>query len=229
MQAKTSNSNAGPGATRNLVGKRARSIAAVSAIFAILAAGIAIQGVSSIVKKEANGRDEPGGMAFARDDGNLAKSRAGFAEAVVLMAHNRHSEALEKLKDVIRLNPKMPEAHVNAGFALLEMKRPKEARFFFQSAIDMRPSMENPYYGLGEALIELGETNEAIGAMKTFVHLSEMSKDRQFSRFEAKAKAAIVEMQASIDDSSKATDKGASKEKRTSTAKKPEQAPGESK
>jgi tetratricopeptide (TPR) repeat protein len=82
----------------------------------------------------------------------------------------------------------MPEAHVNMGFAMLGVQQYAMARDFFDAAIEINVDQLNAYYGLAMALEALGDVGGALGAMRTYVHLSK--SDDPFLR---KANAAIWE------------------------------------
>ncbi|HEX4858264.1 MAG TPA: tetratricopeptide repeat protein, partial [Usitatibacteraceae bacterium] len=97
--------------------------------------------------------------------------------------------ALTVFHNVLERRPRMPEAHVNMGFALLGMKKYAAARDFFNSAIDLHPAQANAYYGLGEALDAMGDRDGAIGAMRAFVHLAPPN-----DKFRVRAEAAIWEL-----------------------------------
>ena len=89
---------------------------------------------------------------------------------------------------VLELDPEMPEAHVNMGFALIGLGRYAAARDFFEGAMALRRDQVNAYYGLAVALDELHDRPGAIGAMRTYVHLSK--PDDPYVR---KAQAALWE------------------------------------
>lgn len=111
-----------------------------------------------------------------------------FGEGVVML-HARHYEhALTAFHRVLELDVEMPEAHVNAGFALLGMEKPGAARDFFLSAIELRTRQLNAYYGLAMAHERLGDLPAARGAMRTFAHLAP-----QADPFRRKAEAALWE------------------------------------
>ena len=80
--------------------------------------------------------------------------------------------ALAALQRVLELAPQMPEAHVNAGFALVELGKPALAADHFQTAIDLRPGQANAYYGLALVYESADDLASALGAMRTYVHLS---------------------------------------------------------
>ncbi len=95
-----------------------------------------------------------------------------FKQAVVMLHAKQYEHALTALHRLLELAPAMPEVHVNMGFALLGLQRPAAARDFFAGAIDLRPTQANAYYGLAVSMDALGERPGALGAMRTYVHLS---------------------------------------------------------
>jgi tetratricopeptide (TPR) repeat protein len=113
-----------------------------------------------------------------------------FERGVILLHARRFDYAAVAFHEVLRLAPRLPEAHVNMGFSLLGQARPDAARDFFLSALALNPRQANAYYGLGEANEALGDMQAALGAMRTFVHL--VRSDDPFVR---KARAALWEWQ----------------------------------
>jgi len=114
-----------------------------------------------------------------------------FKEGVLMLHAKQYEHALTAFHRVLELDPRMPEAHVNAGYALLGMERFQAAADFFDTATNLRPDQLNAYYGLGEALIALGDRQGALQAMETYLHRS--PPDDAFRR---KAEAAIWELRA---------------------------------
>jgi predicted Zn-dependent protease len=113
-----------------------------------------------------------------------------FTQGVIMLHAKQYEHALTAFHRVLALDPAMPEAHVNAGFALLGMKQPAAARRFFEGAIALRKDQLNAYYGLAVASEQLGDLPAARGAMRTYAHLA--PKDDPFRR---KAEAALWEWQ----------------------------------
>lgn len=111
-----------------------------------------------------------------------------FRQGVVMLHAKRFEHAMTAFHRVLELDPAMPEAHVNMGFALIGLQRYGAARDFFESAIALRKQQVNAYYGLAVALDELHDRAGAIGAMRTFIHLSK--PDDPYQR---KAQAALWE------------------------------------
>jgi predicted Zn-dependent protease len=111
-----------------------------------------------------------------------------FAQGVLMLHAKQHEHALTAFHRVLALAPGMPEAHVNAGFALLGMSEAAAARAFFEAAIALRKEQMNAYYGLAVASEQLGDLAAARGAMRTYAHLA--PQDDPFRR---KAEAALWE------------------------------------
>ncbi len=114
-----------------------------------------------------------------------------FQQGVVMLHAKQHEHAMTAFHRVLQLDPALPEAHVNMGFALIGLERYDAARDFFESALALRKEQANAYYGLAVALDELRDRPGAIGAMRTFVHLSK--PDDPYVR---KAEAAVWEWEA---------------------------------
>ncbi len=114
-----------------------------------------------------------------------------FQQAAVMLHAGQHEYALAALERVLDLAPDLPEAHVNTGFALLGLERPQLAERHFETAIALRPEQVNAYYGLALAREAAGDLDTALGAMRTFVHLS--PPDAEHLR---RARAAIWEWEA---------------------------------
>lgn len=130
-----------------------------------------------------------GGFAFGpRADDEGTQFDARFHEAVRLLQAREHAKAARALHRLLEIAPQLPELHVNMGYAQLGLDRPGAARQAFESALNLRPHQANAYYGLAESLEALGDLPGALGAMRTYVHLS--PPDDPFVR---KASAAIWE------------------------------------
>ncbi|HMX15258.1 MAG TPA: tetratricopeptide repeat protein [Rhodocyclaceae bacterium] len=113
-----------------------------------------------------------------------------FRQGVVMLHARQYEHAMTAFHRVLQLAPRMPEAHVNAGFALIGLKRPREARDFFEAATALRPGQVNAYYGLAVACEGLGDLEAATGAMQTYVHLAPAQDP-----YRRKAEAALWEWQ----------------------------------
>lgn len=106
--------------------------------------------------------------------------RERFQQGVWMLRMKQYDHALTAFHRVLQLDPALPEAHVNAGFALLGQGKPTLARGFFQAAADLNKDQLNAYWGLALALEAEGDLEKAIGAMRVYAHLS--SDDDPFRR-----------------------------------------------
>ena len=87
----------------------------------------------------------------------------------------------------------MPEAYVNMGFAYLGLEEYQTAAVAFSKAIDLRPNQVNAYYGLAEAFEGMQDYEGALGAMRSYIHLSPPNDP-----FIPKARSAIWEWEAKL-------------------------------
>lgn len=115
--------------------------------------------------------------------------RRGFNAAVVMLHAKQYEHAATALHRVLQLAPTMPEAHVNMGFALLGLRRVREARGFFESATALRPEQANAYYGLALAAEAEGDFAQATGATRSYLHLARGESEAHLAR----ARAALWE------------------------------------
>lgn len=95
-----------------------------------------------------------------------------FVQGVAMLHAKQYDHALTAFHRVLELDPEMPEAYVNSGFALVGLGRYGEARDFFEGATALRKEQVNAYYGLAVALEGLNDLPGAVGAMRAYVHLS---------------------------------------------------------
>jgi tetratricopeptide (TPR) repeat protein len=121
-------------------------------------------------------------------EARAAEVQARFAQATAMLHAKHYEHAMAALHRVLELAPRMPEAHVNMGYALLGLGRYQPAQDFFVSALALRPGQTNAYFGLAVAKEGLSDLPGALGAMRTFVHLS--PNDDAYLR---RARAAIWE------------------------------------
>lgn len=117
-----------------------------------------------------------------------AELRARFEQAVVMLHAKQYDHAVTALHRVLQLAPAMPEAHVNMGYAFLGLQQADVARGFFQSAIELRPQQANAYYGLALTEELRHDYELALGAMRSYLHLSGADDP-----YRTKARAALWE------------------------------------
>jgi Flp pilus assembly protein TadD len=95
-----------------------------------------------------------------------------FQQAVVMLHAKQFDHAVTALHRVLELAPRMPEAHVNMGYALVGLEKWDAARGFFLAAIELQPRQANAYYGLALASEGRGDYEGALGGMRSYLHLS---------------------------------------------------------
>lgn len=168
-----------------------RWLVALATVLSIAVVGIALQTPGSTDADADGGRiDGRTAPALHAVQARNSEVQVRFEQAVVMLHARQYSHAVAALHRVIELEPAMPEAHVNMGYALLGLGQARQARDFFEGATALRPAQANAYFGLAMALEAGGDMPAAIGAMRTFVHLS--APDDPFVR---KARAALWEWQ----------------------------------
>ncbi len=145
-------------------------------------------------------RAEPVKMADAASDpkGHAQQYRLQelderFQQAIAMLHAKQYDFAIKALHRVIELAPKMPEAYVNMGFALIGKENYKAAADFFNVAIEIKPYQANAYWGLATSLEQLGDIEAALGAMRTFIHLSPPNDP-----FVRKARSALWEWESTL-------------------------------
>lgn len=119
-----------------------------------------------------------------------------FQQAVMMLHAGQYDYAITALHRVIALAPRMPEAYVNMGYALLGLERYAAARDFFNAAIDLRPYQGNAYWGLATALEGLNDLEGALGAIRTYIHLA--PSDPRSEDYVRRARAAIWEWETAL-------------------------------
>lgn len=138
----------------------------------------------------------PAAVAVTQNRGTTAKVQPldrHFQEGVRHLRSGAVEKAIESFGQAHRLRPGMPEVHVNIGYAYLALDRIDAAESAFRVALDLRSTQVNAYYGLAASLERKGDLEAALGAMRTFVHLS-----ADQNPFKRKGQAAIWEWEDSL-------------------------------
>ena len=146
---------------------------AVVAACGLLVNGSARASAEAADAGRSTAEDRAGDEIPAASDGEVQEVSARFQHAVIMLHAKEYGYAVTALRRVLELAPRMPEAHVNMGFALIGLGHPVTARDFFLTAIELRPQQINAYWGLAESLEALCDYPGAIGAMRTYVHLAD--------------------------------------------------------
>ena len=129
-----------------------------------------------------------------------AELRRRFDAAVLLLHAKQWGPAATALQRVLELAPRLPEAHVNMGFAMLGLERPAAARDFFEAAMALNATQANAYYGLALAHEASGDLEVALGAMRTYLHLARAEDTSHLRR----ARAALWEWESRLSEISAA-------------------------
>jgi len=116
-----------------------------------------------------------------------------FQQALAMLHAKQYDFAIKALHRVIELAPTMAEAYVNMGYALIGKQDFQAAADFFSVAIELKPYQANAYWGLAISMEQLGELEAALGAMRTFIHLSPPNDP-----FLRKARSALWEWESSL-------------------------------
>lgn len=135
-----------------------------------------------------------------------AQLEPAFDLALQQLRAGSNKQAIASFEALIRRAAAVPEFHVNLGYALLGEQRLADARDAFTHAIELHPWQANAYYGLAVAADGLGDPRAAIGAMRTFLHLTPPQQPHV-----VRARAAIWEWQASLDAAAPAGSAAASR------------------
>lgn len=127
------------------------------------------------------------------EEKRLAEITTRFEQAVVMLHAKQYEHAATALHRVMELSPRMPEVYVNMGYAKLGQELPREALVFFETATELKPEQANAYWGMAVALEKSGDLAGALGAMRTFIHLS--PGDDNFAR---RARSALWEWEEAL-------------------------------
>lgn len=172
--------------------RRLRRIAISVAAIALAAAGVFAllkvapqRGVVATTKAES--ADE--------DPRTRAQFETAFNAGIEAFKQGNAHAAMVAFESATKLRPSSSQAHVNLGFALVEMKVWERARDHFTRALQLNPDQFNAYYGIAEALEGEGDIDQAASAMKTYLYFAP-----QGDPFRRRAEAALWEWGVPISD-----------------------------
>ena len=166
----------------NAVRRDARVTAAILAVGLIFVGGLLVTMIprETTPAAAASAAATSNAKATATATGTTPAARAhaqdidrNFQQGVAMLHAQRYEYAVTAFHQVLKYAPDMPEAHVDMGFALAGLGKHKEAYDFFESATVLRPGQANAYYGMALALEAQGDLRGALGAMRTYVHLTD--------------------------------------------------------
>lgn len=103
-----------------------------------------------------------------------------FEQGVAMLQLGEYEHAVTAFHRVLVLAPGLPEAHLNMGFALYELKDYQGAQRFFEGAKALAPDFLNVEYGLAISLFAQGKTIEAVHHMARY--LGSLKQDDPFRK-----------------------------------------------
>lgn len=180
------------GAVRMSDGRRA-AVALTSVGVLALGAAIAWLPGPNAVRTTVPAAPQAGDVAGGAGP-HAAEVHQRFFQGVAMLHAKQYEHAVTAFHRVLELEPAMPEAHANMGFALLGLQRYRAARDFFDSAAALRPQQVNAYFGLAVALEGMHDLAGALGSMRTYVHLA-----RADDPYRRRAEAAVWEWQSALE------------------------------
>jgi tetratricopeptide (TPR) repeat protein len=106
-------------------------------------------------------------LAVTRDN-DLAQNNLGAA----LLGKGRLDEAIDHLREAVRLAPARTEARINLGIALSRQGKLDEAAAQLQAALSLAPNTALGHSGLGDVLSAHGNPDAAIGHYREAIRLA---------------------------------------------------------
>ena len=88
-----------------------------------------------------------------------------------------HEEAVEKFKEVLKLNPDNVQIWASWGVALLELKQFEKAAEKFKKAVELQPDFVPALYGWGIALKAQGKEEEGAEKFQKAVKIDTATMD----------------------------------------------------
>lgn len=154
---------------------------------------LAIAGLTGVVYVALEAAPERGVVVTAtapeaEDPATAAAFETAFEGGVEALRRGDAHAAMVAFKEATGLRPSSSQAHVNLGFALVEMQSFDEALAEFTLALQNNSNQFNAYYGIAEALEGKGELGQAADAMKTYLYFAPAADP-----FRRRAEAALWE------------------------------------
>ena len=116
--------------------------------------------------------------------------RQRFEQGVAMLQAGQYEFAIAAFHRVVELNPLIPEAHVNLGYAFYGLGDFRGADQFFRGALALAPGMANAHYGRAISLADQGYWAEARSAMLRYL---ELSSERDPYFYKARIKLGEIE------------------------------------
>jgi Flp pilus assembly protein TadD len=103
------------------------------------------------------------------------------AYSQALIAQGRVEEAIPYVREALRLQPNLPEAHITLASALSERGDLNEAETRFRDALQLEPENADALEGLGMILTEKGQTREALERLTRAIALRPDDPDSHYN------------------------------------------------
>ncbi len=133
-------------------------------------------------------------------------ARMHLGEVRQLLDAKQFDQAYESLNRVRNQVQHIPESLLLMGEALLGRKDYTGARDFFNAAIDRKPALPDAYFGLAMAAEGLGDLEQALGGMRSYLHMQTDPDPYQLKV--AQARSAIWEWESQLGRGAWGTSKG---------------------
>ncbi|MFQ5736365.1 MAG: tetratricopeptide repeat protein [Thermodesulfobacteriota bacterium] len=141
------------------------------AVFAVAALLLAAPYGCSKESSKAPGPGEAVAPEAPAPGKDAAKER--FDKGVEFSLKGEIDSAIKEYEAALELNPGIPEAHNNLGFAYMDKGELTRAVEHQKKALELKPDLANGYFGLALAYEKLGKKEEAIKNWKEFMKLSQ--------------------------------------------------------
>jgi hypothetical protein len=96
---------------------------------------------------------------------------AWYNLGVALDKLQRYSDAIEALRQAVRINPEFAQAWHNLGYAYVHLKRPNDGINAFRQALRINPENADVWFNLGVAYLMVGDRGAALEVVKTLQKL----------------------------------------------------------
>jgi Flp pilus assembly protein TadD len=111
----------------------------------------------------------PGKEAAHAETQRKAETKLRFEQGVAMLQMKEFQHAITAFHRVLELEPKLPEAHINMGFAFYELGDYPGAQRFFEGALALAPHLHNARYGLAISLQAKGDPAAAKIALQHYL------------------------------------------------------------
>lgn len=103
---------------------------------------------------------------------------AWYNLGVALDRLERYTEAVDALREAVRINAGFAQAWHNLGYAYVHLKRPNDAINAFRQAVRINPGYADVWYNLGVCYLMVGDRGSAQEVVKTLKPLDPQRADK---------------------------------------------------